>query len=133
MPANLIKSLAAKGKASESELEKYWKEAKDAAKEGGKSESDPLFFGLVTKIFKAKVKKHLGIAVESMMHFKDFLMIEKFVMEKKIEKEAPHDSIMKFRNADTEPIIKKGVRNPPEFKANLGDEELPDKIKKKLK
>lgn len=82
MPANLIKSLAAKGKASEVELEKYWKEAKAAAKEGGKSESDPLFYGLVTKIFKAKVKKHLGVKVESMMHFKDFLIMEKFIMEK---------------------------------------------------
>ena len=82
MPSNLIKSLADKGKASESELEKYWKEAKAAAKEGGKSESDPLFYGLVTKIFKAKVNKHLGLNLESMMPFTDFLVLEKFILER---------------------------------------------------
>lgn len=82
MPANFVKSLATKHGVSEKELEKYWKEAKAVAKEGSKAESDPKFFGLVTKIFKAKIQKHLGIKSESMMNFKVFLVIEKFILER---------------------------------------------------
>ena len=84
MPANLIKSIASKHDVDEKTLEKYWKEAKSAAKESGRSESDPQFYGLVTKIFKAKIKKHLNINMEShhMMDFKTFVIVEKFILEK---------------------------------------------------
>lgn len=41
--------------------EKYWKEAEKAVKDQYDPEEEPeIFYGTVTQIFKAKVKKHLG-------------------------------------------------------------------------
>lgn len=122
MPSSFLKKIAKDKGVSVEKLEVFWKEAKTAASEGGKTESDPLFFGLVTKIFKSKIKKHLGITTEAMFHFTQFLLIEKFIMEKiggKNQGESPtDDSIQKVKDTDLPNILKKGVRNPPEFNAS---------------
>lgn len=131
MPNAFLKKIASKEGASMESLEKFWKEAKSAASEGGKTESDPQFFGLVTKIFKAKINKHLNITTESAMHFMDFLRIEKFIMEvgpDKGEKPDDDDAIKQVKDTDAEPIVKMGIKNPPGFKGTRG---LP--VKKKLK
>lgn len=49
MPSPFVDKFGAAG-------EKLWDEAKEIAKKS-RDENDPLFFGLVTKIFKEKVKK----------------------------------------------------------------------------
>ena len=64
MPSNFVKTVAKRVGTSVQKVEKYWKEAKNIVKKQ-KPESDPKFFGLVTDIFKSKVKKHLGLALES--------------------------------------------------------------------
>ena len=72
MPVNLIKSISSKHGVSEKTLEKYWDEAKKAAKESGRSEEDSRFYGLVTDIFKNKIKKHLDITVENYQNNNNF-------------------------------------------------------------
>lgn len=66
MPTPYIQKLSKEHGTSESKLEKYWKEAKEAA---GPDTGDDKYYGLVTKIFKAKIKKHLNIS-EKMTNFK---------------------------------------------------------------
>jgi hypothetical protein len=55
MPTNYIKSLVAKGKGTEAELEAKWDEAKAAAKKEGHEED----FDYVTAIFKKMIHENL--------------------------------------------------------------------------
>lgn len=54
MPTSTLKSLANKAGVSLQDAEKAWDEAKSIAKKQ-KDESDPMFWGLVTKITKNKI------------------------------------------------------------------------------
>lgn len=60
MPSGYVQKVADMAGASIGEVEKFWKQAKEAA---GKSysEGSDKFWGTVTKIFKAKASKHLGV------------------------------------------------------------------------
>lgn len=63
MPLAAIKSFAKKTGKSEAEIEKYWNEAKEAAK-GEKAKGDDAFYGTAMKILKNKLKKHAGLSEE---------------------------------------------------------------------
>ena len=73
MPANIIKSYAKKTGKSEAELEKYWNESKEAAKDQkGKGKGEDAYYGTVMTIFKAKLKKHAGLS-EGCMKFSEYV------------------------------------------------------------
>ena len=61
MPANVVKSYAEKTGKSVAEIEKYWNEAKKAA-EGEKGKGEKAYYGTIMTIFKAKLKKHVGLS-----------------------------------------------------------------------
>jgi hypothetical protein len=63
MPLAAIKSFAKKTGKSEAEIEKYWNEAKEAAK-SEKAKGDDAFYGTAMKILKNKLKKHAGLSEE---------------------------------------------------------------------
>lgn len=58
MPANYLKSISKKYDVDIKELEKYWDEAKSSV---DTDKEDDEYYGTVTKIFKAKIAKHMGI------------------------------------------------------------------------
>jgi hypothetical protein len=60
MPAALVKSFAKKHGCSVDTAEKYWKEAKKATNKSYDESEGGKYWGTVTKIFKTKMKKHVG-------------------------------------------------------------------------
>lgn len=83
MPLAAIKSFAKKTGKSEAEIEKYWNEAKEAAKDE-KSKGDEAFYGTAMIILKNKLKKHAGLK-EGRMTLADFLIDGERVCEAKME------------------------------------------------
>ena len=63
MPTAAIKSFAEKTGKSVAEIEKYWNEAKEAAK-SEKAKGDDAFYGTAMVILKNKLKKHAGLKEE---------------------------------------------------------------------
>jgi hypothetical protein len=71
MPTAAIKSFAKKTGKSEAEIEKYWNEAKEAAK-SEKAKGDEAFYGTAMMILKNKLKKHAGLK-EERLTFADYV------------------------------------------------------------
>ena len=71
MPLAAIKTYAKKLGKSEAEIEKYWNEAKEAAK-GEKAKGDEAFYVTAMKILKNKLHKHAGLS-EGRMKFVDYI------------------------------------------------------------
>lgn len=62
MPSAFLKKIARDENIPESTLEVFWKESKVASAKTYDKDTEPeIFWGTVTKIFKRKIKKHLGV------------------------------------------------------------------------
>ena len=68
MPLAAIKTFAQKTGKSEEEIERYWEEAKEAAK-SEKSKGDEAFYGTAMKILKNKLRKHAGLTESRLSSF----------------------------------------------------------------
>ena len=77
MPTNYVKTIADKAGKSVQEVEKYWKEAKEIAKKHYGEGSDK-FWGTVTKVFKNKVNKHLGLSESTIINLLEGRTVNNF-------------------------------------------------------
>lgn len=119
MPTAFVNKIADKHGVSISKLEKIWNEVKAGIKKSGRSESDSRFFGLVTSVFKQKVKADLGITVEGFnTHFKHFLIIQKFLLEKEQKSYTEKNNLKVGKRVRVETSKFRSGRDPGRRSAN---------------
>lgn len=84
MPTSYIKQMAEEQGISVAKAEKYWEEAKEAAKKSYDEDKDSeAFYGTTTNIFKSIIKKRTKkepeMVEKNVMNFEDFLNEKKLV------------------------------------------------------